>query len=110
MSSFDSFVDSDSEEDNLIIDDVAGKSDDEETKNVPEVIKSVPSTSTIPNSDKKTLQVSKTTRGQDDEDHGVVAKDDPARGGCHGQYSPPCITIKEEDGKQPIRINIAGRM
>jgi len=99
---------SDSEEDNLIVDDVfeetTGVSVDEETS-VPEVIKSVPSTSTLPKSEKKSLQVV-----EDDVDGGDVARDDPEGGGAHILFSPPCITIKEEEGRQPIqiRLNITG--
>lgn len=99
---------SDSEEDNLIVDDVfeetTGVHVEEETS-VPEVIKSVPSTSTLPKSEKKSLQVE-----EDDVDGGDVARDDPEGGGAHILFSPPCITIKEEEGRQPIqiRLNITG--
>ena len=49
---------------------------------------------------------------EDDVDGGDVARDDPEGGGAHILFSPPCITIKEEEGRQPIqiRLNITGRV
>ena len=83
--------------------------DVENDKNVPEVIKSVPSTSTKPKSD-KSLFLSQRTQVQDEEDAGDVVKTDAEGGGDDNRYSPPCITIKEEEGRQPIqiRLNITG--
>ena len=82
---------------------------------VPEVIKSVPSTSTIPKPNQKSLQVVHSTLPKYDEDDLERQPDDVKTGiktdskapGAEFVFSPPCITIAEEEGQQPIQIRVS---
>jgi len=110
---------SDSEEDNLVVDDVFEENTPTNVaqgeSSVPEVIKSVPSTSTIPKPDQKSLQVVHSTLPKYDSDDlerkpdevKTVTKTDPEGTGAEFVFSPPCITIAEEEGQQPIQIRVS---
>ena len=82
---------------------------------VPEVIRSVPSTSTIPKSERKSLQVVHSTLPKYDSDdletkHSDVktaSKIDQENQSAEFVFSPPCITIAEEEGQQPIQIRVS---
>jgi len=110
---------SDSEEDNLVVDDVFEENAPSNTiqseSSVPEVIRSVPSTSTIPKSERKSLQVVHSTLPKYDSDeletkHSDVktaSKIDQENQSAEFVFSPPCITIAEEEGQQPIQIRVS---
>lgn len=110
---------SDSEEDNLVVDDVFEENTPTNVvqgeSSVPEVIKSVPSTSTIPKPDQKSLQVVHSTLPKYDSDDlerkpdevKTVTKTEPEGTGAEFVFSPPCITIAEEEGQQPIQIRVS---
>eukprot|EP00092_Neocalanus_flemingeri_P000584 GFUD01000619.1.p1 GENE.GFUD01000619.1~~GFUD01000619.1.p1 ORF type:complete len:698 (-),score=140.71 GFUD01000619.1:188-2281(-) len=108
---------SDSEEDNLVVDDVFEENTQTHTthgeSSVPEVIKSIPSTSTIPKPDQKSLQVVHSTLPKYDDlesqpnDVKTGLKTDSESPGSEFVFSPPCITIAEEEGQQPIQIRVS---
>ena len=112
---------SDSEEDNLVVDDVFEESPVsnpvQSESDIPEVIKSVPSTSTLPNPDQKSSQVVHCTLSkyndpeEGSEDEKTVLKTDSEESGSEFVFSPHCITIAEEEGQQPfqIKLEIKGR-
>jgi len=102
---------SDSEDDNLVVDDVFEENVQGESS-APEVIRSVPSTSSIPKLDQKILQLVHSTLPKDDSENPAneakaATKTDPQREGAEFVFSPPCITIAEEEGQQPIQIRVS---
>ena len=99
---------SDSEDNNLVVDDVFEENVQGESS-APEVIRSVPSTSSIPTPDQKILQLVHSTLPKDDSEtpDKAATKTDPQREGAEFVFSPPCITIAEEEGQQPIQIRVS---
>ena len=107
---------SDSEDDNLVVDDVFEETVQQENvqgeSSVPEVIRSVPRASTTTNPDQNSLQVVHSTLPKDDLENQLnevkaATKTDPECEGAQFVYSPPCITIAEEEGQQPIQIRVS---
>jgi len=91
---------SDSEEDNLVVDDVFEESDPSNNvqleSSIPESLQVVHST--LPKYDEPETQP---------EDEKTVIKTDSEGSGAEFVFSPPCITIAEEEGQQPIQIRVS---
>jgi len=88
---------SDSEEDNLVVDDEDVFVENiEERSNVPEVINSVPSTSSLPKQDcgENNLKEMNSVTMSEPEGREII-------------FSPPCITIAEPEGSQPLQIQVS---
>jgi len=90
---------SDSDEDNLVVDDDDDVFEEniKEKPRVPEVINSVPSTSSFPkqyDGGEVNMKEVNTVTIDDQEEPEVV-------------FSPPCITIAEQEGAQPLQIQVS---